>query len=140
MTTALSRAITIAAFCAGCTAEVSAGPPPPPPPPDGTLTLEWTINGTTDPNQCAQGSAASLHLSVQASDGTPVGELDAPCEAFALTAALAPDRYTGQATLTGPGGAPRTTTIELVPVTILSGSDLTVPLAFSASSFLARYR
>jgi hypothetical protein len=44
-----------------CTVQTSA---PAPAPVDGTLALDWTLNGVTDPNQCSQAVSVSLVLDV----------------------------------------------------------------------------
>lgn len=102
---------------------------------DGTLTLDWTINGTKDPDQCTQGAATTLDVTVDTIDGVPAGEFQQACDAFATTIHLAPGSYTGSAVLLAANGRDRTTTIQLDAFTIRSDEDLNVPIDFPARSF-----
>jgi len=102
---------------------------------DGALLLDWTINGTKDPNQCAQGSVATIRVDVYDAGGGFVGEFDQDCTAFATSISLAPGHYSGHARLIDASVKPRTTSIDIVPWRIESGGTLTVPIDFPASSF-----
>ncbi len=102
---------------------------------DGMLTLDWTINGTTDPDQCTQGAATTLDVTIDTIDAVPAGEFQQACDAFATTIHLAPGSYTGNAVLLDADGRDRTTTIRLDAFTIRSDEDIDVPIDFPARSF-----
>ena len=95
---------------------------------DGTLVVDWTINGTTDPNQCNQGAVTTI-------DGGFVGEFQQACSAFATSINLAPGSYTASAVLVDARGTDRTTEIPIDAFTIRDNSELDVPIDFPASSF-----
>lgn len=130
------------ALAAGCTADVSTSPAPPPPPPagpvvgDGTLVLDWTINGTTDPNQCYQSSAAAIAVDVTDVSGAPAGTFQQACTTFATSITLAPGQYTANARLIDANGNPRTTAVPINPFTINGNDQLSIPIDFPSSSFL----
>jgi len=124
----------VASGLLACTVETSPPAPAPAPIVDGTLALDWTINGVTDPNQCSQSVSVSLVVDVFDSAGV-YADQEAPCDAFATDIALAPSAYTAKAKLVDGAGNPRTTTIDLNPFTIVEGTTLRVPVEFPASSF-----
>jgi len=119
---------------AGCMVETSSGPPPPAPP-SGTLTLDWTINGTKDPSQCTQGAATDVDITVESTSGAPMGEFQQSCAAFATTIDLPPGTYTASALLLDARGDDRTTAVPIDTFSIRSGEDLNVPIDFPANSF-----
>ena len=104
--------------------------------PYGRLTLSWTINGTTDPEQCSQGSAATFFVRIVYADGTVMGDYAAQCDAFATTIDLEAADYSGQALLEDSAQNPSTTSIDIAPFTIFDGGEFVIPLDFPASSFL----
>jgi hypothetical protein len=123
----------------GCTVQTSAPAPVgtaarPPAPIDGTLALDWTLNGVTDPNQCNQAVSVSLLIDISDSAGVYTSQA-APCNAFATNISLPPTRYTAKAKLVDGAGNPRTTTIDVNPFTIVEGTTFRVPIEFPASSF-----
>ena len=124
----------------GCTATVTPTDNSPAPPPvvvatSGTLTVDWTINGTKDPSQCSQGAAAAIEISVTDSDGRSAGVYQQSCSTFATSITLNAGYYTAGATLIDAAGTSRTTTVNINPFTIRGNDDLTTPIDFSASSF-----
>ncbi len=132
-------AIALAALTA-CSAEVSTTPAPPPPPPpgpvgDGTLVLDWTIDGTTDPNRCYQSSSASIAVDVTDVNGGPAGSFQQACTTFATSITLAPGDYGANAHLVDANGNPRTTEVPINPFTIRGNDQLSIPIDFPASSF-----
>jgi hypothetical protein len=120
----------IATACSvGCSVETRASPPP-----NGALALEWTIDQTTDPNQCSEGSVPTLSLDVNDGAG-PYGTYSATCAAFAVTVSLPPGPYTAQAWLVDSTGKARTTTVDINPFEITEGASLAIPIDFPASAF-----
>jgi hypothetical protein len=127
----------LATTATACTASVTPNPEPAPVivSSTGTLTVDWTINGTKDPDQCSQGAASAIQITVTDSNLNPAGTFEQSCTAFATSITLEAGRYEAQARLIDAVGNPRTTTIDLNPFTILGNDELTTPIDFSASSF-----
>jgi hypothetical protein len=115
--------------------------PPPNPPPTvvagtGTLTLQWTIDSQVSPGSCDIGGATTLHIQLTTTAGIFAGEFVADCAQFATTIpSLAADGYTATVELEDPSGAPRTTSIQIDPFTILVDSTLIVDIDFPPDSF-----
>lgn len=101
----------------------------------GTLTLEWTINGSTDPDQCNQSVATDLDVVVSTPDGEIIGEFLQPCGDGTTTIELAPGAYVADAALLDGAGYSRTTLVNVNPFVIDSDTDLWILLDFPASSF-----
>jgi len=126
----------LASSALACTATVSPAPQPVVVSTTGTLTVDWSINGTKDPNQCSQGAAAAIQITVTDTNQQPVGTFEQSCSAFATSITLNAGQYAAQARLIDAVGTPRTTTVDINPFTILGNDELTTPIDFSASSFL----
>lgn len=126
----------LAAFGAsGCFFESDDDPPPPPPPRTGTLVVEWTVDQTTDPEECDQGNASDISIALWYGDGAFAGEFLQDCAAFATSIELDRDSYYGSAVLVSPGGREQTTMAELGAFEIFGGDELVIPIDFPASSF-----
>jgi hypothetical protein len=127
----VAGACTLAA--AGCTTTVTTDSGAPP---AGRLVLQWTVEGSTDPNLCAVGGAAAIDITIRTVNGLDVGEFQAPCDDFATTiSTLSEGSYTANAVLVGSGNQQRTTEIDVSPFT-MTRADLVIPLDFPASSFI----
>jgi hypothetical protein len=101
----------------------------------GRLIVDWTINESTDPNNCSLGGAAAIDIVVTTVNGGFAGEFQAPCASFATTiSSLAPGTYVATAELIGGAGEARTTAVPIGPFTI-AGNDVSTPIDFPASSF-----
>ncbi|HEX7478274.1 MAG TPA: hypothetical protein VF331_10745 [Polyangiales bacterium] len=103
---------------------------------DGTLVVDWTINGTTDPSRCTQSAATTLDVIINTASGNFVGEFQADCAAFATSIDLPAGRYTANAVLLDARGTERTTQLDIGAFRILGGDSLDVPIDFPARSFL----
>ena len=129
----------VALGAAGCTVQTTDPGPPvvlPPPADIGSLTLRWTVNGTTDPNTCLLGGATTFDVSLTTTSGQFAGQYQASCGAFATNISnLAADTYGGAARLLDGAGRARTTTIDIDTFNILGNSSLIVDLDFPANSF-----
>jgi hypothetical protein len=101
---------------------------------DGALVVDWTINGSTDPNQCNQSSATMLEIVVVPDIGSP-RTFSQDCEAFGTSIQLEPGSYSASALLVDIDGNARTTTIDIDPFTIRGDDELHTPIDFPASSF-----
>lgn len=130
----------LAACAAGCTVQ-SNDPTPvvvtndPTVPAQGTLTMEWTISGSTDPSRCNQSVVNSFQITIEFENGASAGTYQQACGTFATSIPLAAGRYRAQAELVDAAGQPRTTSIDVVPFTIVGGDELHVPVDFPADSF-----
>ena len=122
------------AIVSGCS--VRAEPGPVVVPSDGSLTVDWTIDDTKDPTYCAHYAASSIQIAVTASDGADAGTYEQDCEAFQTTLSLPPGEYSATAVLIDSAGTHVTTTIDINPFRIVSGTDLNTPIDFPLSSFL----
>jgi hypothetical protein len=122
----------------GCFVEAGSDAPPPPPPPSvGQLTLRWTVDETVDGNVCIMGQAAAIDIVLTTTDEQPAGEYQAGCSDFSTNvSALPPGGYFGAAHLIDGAGRARTTTLQINPFSIVSGTRLVIDIDFPASSFL----
>lgn len=138
---ALLFAAAVAALgAAACTVTTDPGvttvdPTLPPSASGGTLRVDWTINGSTDPNACTQSAATTLEFSVITAQGTPPAIYQQSCGTFATSIPLSPGSYSGTAVLLDAAQNPRTTTIEVQPFTIRANEELRIPIDFPSSSF-----
>jgi len=102
----------------------------------GTLVVDWTVDGAKAPSECQQGGATTLDVTVQTASGADAGEFQADCESFSTSIDLPSGSYTATAVLIDPGGADRTTPIDLSPFRIHGDDVLTTPIDFPSDSFL----
>ena len=101
----------------------------------GSLTIDWTINRSTDPNQCNQSVVSDFDIIVTTPSGATVDEVMQRCVDGVMTMALSPGAYAGNAVLLDAAGNERTTWLSIDPFTILSDSDLMISVDFPANSF-----
>lgn len=133
--------LVVAAFAvtaAGCTTTVEpidSGPPVVVSSATGALNVDWTINGTTDPNQCVQGGAAAIQIAVTNSLGQDVGTFQQSCTVFSTSITLTAGNYSAAAQLIDATGLPRTTSVFINPFTLYGNDTFSAPIDFSASSF-----
>ena len=103
-------------------------------PGDSLLVVDWTINGSRDPNQCNQASAARLEIIVVPDVG-PSSTFSQDCELFGASIPLDPGGYSARALLIDADGEARTTTVDIAPFTLRGNDELHTPIDFPASSF-----
>lgn len=103
----------------------------------GTLVLDWSIDGTKDPDECDQSGARTLDVIVTRADGASAGEFQEGCRAFATSIDLPPGTYSAEAALLDSSGVDRTTAVHIHTFDILGGDELSIPIDFSAGSFYA---
>lgn len=101
----------------------------------GALVLDWTIDGYTDADECDQGDATWLELSIYTSSGAHVADYSDVCDAFQTSVELEPGSYYAEAHLEDADGNPRTTSVVVDDFRIVGSDELTVPIDFPASSF-----
>src|SRR5262249_39734575 len=104
-------------------------------PTSGALTVRWSIDGSFDPNLCDAYAAPTMDVRALSQNSGVVYEQTADCHTFSSTLSLPPGDYTANATLLDPGGHARTTTVNLSPFTVASGSDVVEDADFPRSSF-----
>ncbi|MDB4944415.1 MAG: hypothetical protein JWP97_3949 [Labilithrix sp.] len=131
-------ALAAAVLVAGCTATVERNDTPPAVivvSGTGTLTVDWSINGTKDPNQCSQGTAAAIEIVITDSHGVSAGTYQQSCTAFATSIELDAGYYSASARLVDSAGRDRTTAVQITGFAIRGGDDLDTPVDFGAESF-----
>src|SRR4051812_19653700 len=62
--------------------------------PDGRLVVDWTVEGTKDPQACSDNGAVTFDVIIRTADGVTVTEQQSDCESFELSVPLPPDAYT----------------------------------------------
>jgi hypothetical protein len=135
-------AVAVAAFAPlGCVIDSDPDPVPeavvvPTVPAEGTVVVDWTISGVTDPAQCRQGGAEVIILNVYFEDGALAGTFEQRCDVFATSIRLAAGRYTASALLVDVNRQPRTTTVLIDAFDIFGNDQLSIPIDFPADSFL----
>jgi hypothetical protein len=107
----------------------------PPTPRNGTLVVDWTIDGSTDGAKCSQSNADSIQVIVSDSNGDGVGTFVESCGAFAESITLEPADYTASAVLVDVNGTARTTAVPISRFSIFGNDELDVPIDFPADSF-----
>ena len=96
----------------------------------GWLIVNFTIDGSSDPEQCDKLGASVIGVKVAATDGTPTGEFQQTCPAFYSTIALSPGTYSASVALLDSEGGSRTSSVALQGLEIVGGSPLEIPLDF----------
>lgn len=129
--------VVVASALPGCFVETADPGPGPVVVDTGTLVLDWTIDGTTDPDECDQSGSRTLDVTVTRADGANAGEFQEGCRAFATSIDLPPGTYSAEAVLLDSSGADRTTSVHIHTFDILGGDELSIPIDFSAGSFYA---
>jgi hypothetical protein len=80
---------------------------------EGTLTVQWSLDGTFDPDACLDYGARSLELVLYDRHDDIIDSFEARCADFALSIDLPEDDYGFDATLLDRTGRSVTTTIGL---------------------------
>jgi hypothetical protein len=128
-------AITSCTLASGCFVETDSPRRHPVEAAEGTVTVDWTVDGVKDPSECRQATVSEIDVVVQTPEGDVVGEYRQDCETFATSISLPPGDYTANAVLLDGAGTERTTSVDVDPFTVVGGTDLDVPIDFPASSF-----
>lgn len=106
-----------------------------PPAAAGTLTVEWSIAGRFVPADCAAFGADFFEL-VIFDGGSFATEVNAPCEAFAVSIELPEGVFDADATLVDAADFAVTVTEPLDDLVILEGTELVVSIDYPPGSFL----
>jgi len=104
--------------------------------PIGTLTVQWTIDGTANPLDCVDFGVDRLELSIYTPDGRLVDEVEPFCESFAVSVDLLDGLYTADVTLVDSFDNAATFTETLESIDIIAGTDLAIDVDFPIDSFL----
>jgi hypothetical protein len=118
----------------GCLVE--SAPEPAPIAGDGLLTVDFTVDGTTDPSECDFQGAASVDVLVMTPSGAAYADVTGSCRAGVLTVALPPGNYSANAVLLDRSGYVITTPAQLGAFTVYGDDELIVYADFPPSSFL----
>jgi hypothetical protein len=102
---------------------------------DGTVVVDWTIEGAKDARDCKSEGADSADILISTAAGVTVGDFGGYCEDFAVSVDLAPGDYYGNATLLDAAGRPRTTAVDLGRFSIFGDDELHIPIDFPFDSF-----
>ena len=102
--------------------------------PIGTLEVLWTIDGHTDPIDCADFAADRLELQIY-DGGRLVNEFEPFCEDFGVSVDMFDGVYDGTATLIDSFDDPVTTVEDLEAIDIIAGTTLTIDVDFPLGSF-----
>jgi hypothetical protein len=105
-------------------------------PPLGTLTVEWTIEGLTDPADCAAFGVDRLELRLYVDVDRFVEEVEPLCESFAVSLDLVEGRYFADATLVDSFDRSATVSEPIDDILVVEGTELVVSLDFPFDSFL----
>lgn len=95
----------------------------------GTLTITWTVSGSTDPYACYDIYADSLEI-LLADSGGSYDPIVAPCSDFIATIELADGTYDAALTLIDTANHSVSDTLHLSSLVIRSGTDLTSDTSF----------
>jgi hypothetical protein len=101
----------------------------------GFLTVQWSIAGTFSPAACAAFDVDVVDILVYDAGGHLIGRQSPVCEAHSATFELYPGTYAADVTMLAPGGAARTTTLQLPLTDVFSDQDVTLDTDFPQSSF-----
>ena len=117
----------------------------PPPPPDATLpvaggeaglSVEWTIDGATDPRACDDFDVARAYVTIE-DDGGLVDEADVDCGAFGYDSPpVPPGIYWATVELRDAAGRALTDAAESDETDVRPGGSSYLSVDFSESSFL----
>jgi hypothetical protein len=102
---------------------------------DATLTVEWSIAGSDDPDECSASDVRYAHIIVESRSHT-VDEFEARCDDGVAHVDLDPGTYWVTVVLRDRGGDDRTTAVESDRVTLYGHDDVTVHVDFPDDSFL----
>ena len=119
---------------AGCLVET--GIDAPPPLDYGTLSIEYTMAGSTDPALCASYGVSDAELIVYTTRGAFVAETESECERFWVSVSLDPGIYNADVTLVDPGDRAMSITKPLYSLEVLRDAELVVDVDFPPDSML----
>lgn len=104
------------------------------PDPTGTLTVNWTIDGTTHPLACDAHRVSYAQIVISAPDGEVEASLSPPCTAFATSVGLYAGWHRMAMTMMDAYGRPVSTTVT-ASVDVWRNRTATLWAEFPATSF-----
>lgn len=104
--------------------------------PLGTLTVNWSIDGLSDPIDCEDFGVDRLELVIFDLAGDEVAELSPFCESFGVSVDLPEGSYFADVTLVDSFDRAATLTETLDALDIIGGTELAVGVDFPIDSFL----
>lgn len=102
---------------------------------NGLLTVEWTLDGTTDPDECDATDSDVINVFITDGGGRVVDDFVESCDRFATSVELLPGSYRAEAVLLDPSGRERTTTVGMGTFEIYGDDELILDIDFPPSSF-----
>jgi len=102
---------------------------------DGLLTVNWTVDGTTDPVACSVEGADAIDIQVTTPGGALVAEANDDCRAGTTSVELAPGSYFADAVMLDRASHTITSTVDLGGFRILGDDELVLEADFPADSF-----
>jgi hypothetical protein len=104
--------------------------------PLATLTLRWSLAGSTDPATCAESVADRIDISViDPGTGGEIAGFQQTCEAFHTSITLVPGAYAARARLVDAADHARTTDVTVPTFTVQSNEVLVQDIDFPRDSF-----
>lgn len=125
----------VAAPLSGCVV-TTADDEPLPAPLAGTLTVNYTIEGTTDPSVCSYYGVVDIELVVYVASGAFVAEEQAYCSDFQVSIALPSGTYSADVTLVDDVDRAMSVSKPLYDLRVLTDAELVVDLDFPPASML----
>lgn len=120
----------LAASLSGCFVESSA----PPPPPEGSITVDTTIEETTDPALCAALGVDRIEVTILDAGGV-VDTVTTPCETFGITIEGLPEgTYEAEVMLLDAFGNQMSDIVVFQGADVVGGTDFGISIDFPVSS------
>jgi hypothetical protein len=104
-------------------------------PATGGLTLRWSIDGTVDPHACDAFFVANTRIDLYDVNGTPISTTFVDCRVFSAHFELAQGNYSARLEMTDTAGQPRSTSLPVAGIAIVSGTNLNIQTDFPRNSF-----
>lgn len=102
----------------------------------GTLTVAYTIAGSTDPGLCADYDISDIELIVSDPSGATVLTAYQPCEDFYISTDLYPGLYNADVTLVDRANVARSFSKPLQAVRVVEDAEVVVDVDFPSGSLL----
>ncbi len=102
----------------------------------GTVTVNWTIDGQTNPDDCAAFGVDRMELVLYDGSDYVVDEVEPLCEAFSVSVDMLDGIYYADVTLVDSFDQAATVTLPLDDIDVIGGTELVIPVDFSIDSFL----
>jgi hypothetical protein len=130
------RAVALAALAVACSNRASEPVEViTPSEPLATLTLRWTLAGSTDPAACTQAAADKIDISVLDPAGAEIAGFQQTCAFFRTSITLVPGPYAARARLVDAADQARTTDVTIPTFTVQSNEVLVQDIDFPHDSF-----